>query len=65
MLHYICTACGKKTPVTTMEPKCACGGVFELDFTRKSMMPPKLTRTPGVFSATASLWRGKVTLGKT
>lgn len=32
MLHYICTACGKKTPVTTMEPKCACGGVFELDF---------------------------------
>ena len=33
MLHYICTACGKKMPVTTREPKCACGGVFELDFT--------------------------------
>lgn len=36
MLHFICTECGKRTPVTTREPKCSCGGLFELDFT-----PPK------------------------
>ena len=36
MLNYICTSCGRKTPVTTREPTCSCGGLFELDFT-----PPK------------------------
>lgn len=36
MLNYICTCCGRKTPVTTREPTCSCGGLFELDFT-----PPK------------------------
>lgn len=36
MMHFVCTECGKKTPVTTRDPKCACGGLFELDYT-----PPK------------------------
>lgn len=36
MLHFVCAQCGKKTPVTTREPKCSCGGLFELDYT-----PPK------------------------
>lgn len=35
-LNYVCTKCGKRTPVTTLEPCCECGGLFELDFT-----PPK------------------------
>lgn len=36
MLNYICTCCGRKTPATTREPVCSCGGLFELDYT-----PPK------------------------
>ena len=35
-MNYICTCCGKRTPTTTKEPRCECGGLFELDFT-----PPK------------------------
>ncbi len=35
-MDFICTKCGKRTPVTTMAPCCECGGLFELDFT-----PPK------------------------
>lgn len=31
-LSYVCTKCGKKTPVTTLSPVCECGGLFELDF---------------------------------
>lgn len=31
-LNYVCTCCGKKTSVTTHEPHCECGGLFELDF---------------------------------
>lgn len=33
MLNYICLCCGKKKPVTTKQPKCSCGGLFELDYT--------------------------------
>ena len=36
MHHYVCTACGKKTPADTRAPVCSCGGLFELDFE-----PPK------------------------
>lgn len=36
MLHYVCTACGKRISATTHAPVCECGGLFELDFT-----PPK------------------------
>ncbi len=32
-LQFICTACGKKTPVTTHAAHCECGGLFELDHT--------------------------------
>lgn len=35
-LSFVCTMCGKRTPVTTLSPACECGGLFELDFT-----PPK------------------------
>ena len=35
-MNYICTCCGKRTPTTTKEPRCECGGLFELDYT-----PPK------------------------
>ena len=35
-LSFVCTKCGKRTPVTTLSPACECGGLFELDFT-----PPK------------------------
>lgn len=35
-MDFICTKCGKRTPTTTLQPACSCGGLFELDFT-----PPK------------------------
>ncbi len=31
-LSFVCTQCGKKTPITTHAPRCQCGGLFELDF---------------------------------
>ena len=30
-LQYVCTACGRRTPVTTRRPCCECSGLFELD----------------------------------
>ena len=60
MFSYVCTACGKKTPADTLAPVCGCGGLFELDF--KS--PPRLIRSAGVFSATATLWPLTVMLGR-
>ncbi len=35
-MNYICSKCGKKTPVTTRAAACDCGGLFDLDYT-----PPK------------------------
>ncbi len=32
-MHYICTTCGSQAPVTTRQPNCPCGGLWELDFT--------------------------------
>jgi|GEM_PF-5505024 len=26
-MHYICSRCGKKTPVTTRKARCDCGGL--------------------------------------
>ena len=31
-MNYICTKCGRVAPVTTREPKCTCGGLWELQF---------------------------------
>ncbi len=30
-MDYVCTKCGKRTPVTTHEPTCSCGGLFKLE----------------------------------
>ena len=38
-MEFICTKCGKRTPVTTMQPTCECGGLFELDFTPEAWDP--------------------------
>ena len=35
-MQYICSNCGKTESVTTRAPKCACGGLWKLDYT-----PPK------------------------
>lgn len=32
-MNYICSKCGKKAPVHTIQPKCACGGLWELEYT--------------------------------
>ncbi|MDO4936917.1 MAG: threonine synthase [Sutterellaceae bacterium] len=45
MMHFVCTECGKKTPVTTRDPKCACGGLFELDYTPPKWDTAKIDRT--------------------
>ncbi len=38
-MQYVCTKCGKHTPVTTMSPTCECGGLFELDYTPPAWNP--------------------------
>ena len=35
-MQYICSNCGKTESVATLAPKCACGGLWKLDYT-----PPK------------------------
>lgn len=70
MLNFVCTRCGKKTPVTTRNPVCECGGVFELDFTPEPFDLAKVDRrTWSLFRYRAFLagqgeaWRD-VTLGE-
>ncbi len=31
-MEYVCTKCGARVDVATMQPACLCGGLFELDF---------------------------------
>ncbi len=33
-MNYSCSKCGAKADVTTRAPKCDCGGLWKLDFTR-------------------------------
>ena len=35
-MEYVCSVCGQTAPVTTRAPKCACGGLWKLDW-----QPPK------------------------
>lgn len=44
-MNFVCTCCGKKTPVTTLAPKCECGGLFELDFTPPKFDPALIDRS--------------------
>lgn len=37
-MDFICSQCGARQPVTTRQPKCSCGGLWQLDFT-----PPKFS----------------------
>ncbi len=32
MIKFVCTKCGKVMPVSTREPKCECGGLWQLQF---------------------------------
>lgn len=36
MSGFVCTKCGEKYELSTREPKCKCGGIFDMDF-----KPPK------------------------
>ncbi len=31
-INYVCSKCGSTNPVTTLEPLCSCGGLWQLDF---------------------------------
>ena len=42
---YVCTACGAKCAADTREPKCRCGGLFELDFTPPVWDPARIDRS--------------------
>lgn len=42
---YVCTACGAKCAADTREPKCRCGGLFELDFTPPAWDSSKIDRS--------------------
>lgn len=44
-MQYVCTKCGKHTPVTSMSPTCECGGLFELDFTPPAWDPALVDRS--------------------
>ncbi len=44
-MNYVCLCCGKKTPVTTLAPKCECGGLFELDYTPPRYDAAKIDRS--------------------
>ncbi|MCH3971294.1 MAG: threonine synthase [Oscillospiraceae bacterium] len=37
-MNFVCTKCGKRVPVSTRMPNCACGGLWQLEFT-----PPAFT----------------------
>ena len=30
-MEFVCTACGKREPITTLKPCCDCGGLWELE----------------------------------
>lgn len=70
MTNYICTACGQKTPTTTMQAACSCGGLFELDFTPPAFDLSRIdTHTWSIFryrdflAVDGDTWRS-VTLGE-
>lgn len=44
MVHYICSECGKKEPVTTRREKCECGGLWKLDFMPKPFHTDEIDR---------------------
>ena len=44
-IGYVCTACGAKQPADIREPKCRCGGLFELDFTPPAWDPARIDRS--------------------
>ena len=56
---YVCTSCGAACAADTHEPKCRCGGLFELDFTPPAWDPARIDRS----SATATSWPWTATSG--
>lgn len=44
MLHYICSQCGKREPVTTREISCKCGGLWKLDYRPEPFAIEKIDR---------------------
>lgn len=42
---YVCTSCGAACAADTHEPKCRCGGLFELDFTPPAWDPARIDRS--------------------
>lgn len=42
---YVCTSCGASCAADTHEPKCRCGGLFELDFTPPAWDPARIDRS--------------------
>ena len=38
-MDFVCSECGKRVSIHTMQPKCECGGLWDLDF----VPPPVLS----------------------
>ena len=69
-MEFVCSICGKREPVTTVKPKCDCGGLWKLDF-----RPPKfdlneidksewsMFRYRKFMALEGDVWRG-ITLGE-
>ncbi len=69
-MDFICTKCGKRTPTTTMQPTCECGGLFELDFTPPAWDPEQIDKNEWsqfryrrFMALEGDAWRG-VTMGE-
>ena len=44
MLYYVCSQCGHREPVTTRDAQCACGGLWQLDYTAPKFDPAFIDR---------------------
>ena len=44
MLYYVCSQCGHREPVTTRDAQCACGGLWQLDYTAPKFDPALIDR---------------------
>ena len=67
---YVCTSCGAACAADTHEPKCRCGGLFELDFTPPAWDPARIDRSEwSIFryrdfmAVDGDIWRS-VTMGE-
>ena len=43
-MDFVCSECGKRVCTCTMQPKCECGGLWDLDFVPPRFSPEDIDR---------------------